>query len=189
VTTSQVERARGRPLDADRTPAIEAAALELLRSVGYDRLRMQDVAKRAGVGLATIYRRWATKQELMSDALRAQTAQLLPERTGDARADLTALLRALATHLSGDAGELIPGFLTAMRSEPELAATFHELVAEHVRELTRALVADVVGRDDPTLDLRADIGPSLLLFRSMFLGEPVDPDDVERIIDVVVGPR
>src|ERR1700694_89534 len=67
-----VERAApmGRPRAEDRTPAILEAAKELMGEVGYDRLRIQDVADRAGAGLATLYRRWPTKQALVAGAIR-----------------------------------------------------------------------------------------------------------------------
>ena len=57
-----VARPRGRRSEADREPLILEAANELLDEVGYDRIRVQDVADRAHVGIATIYRRWSTKQ-------------------------------------------------------------------------------------------------------------------------------
>ncbi len=183
-----VRRRRGRPLEADRSPAIQAAALELLGSRGYDHIRMQDVAERAGVGLATIYRRWPTKQRLVCDALRFHGHDLLPERTGDARADLEALFRALAAELSGPTGDFIPGFLAAIRSDPEVAEVFHEVVAAAISHVARDLVADVLGPDEPTLDVRADLGPSLLMFRALFLGVPVDPDEVGPIVQLVLAP-
>ena len=62
-------RPRGRRRAADREPLILDAASELLDEVGYDHLRVQDVAERAHVGLATIYRRWSTKQELVIAAM------------------------------------------------------------------------------------------------------------------------
>src|SRR5215831_12943753 len=64
--------ARGRPRSADLTPAILAAVIELIDEDGYDRLTIQDVADRAGVGLATIYRRWSTKRDLVVEALRSK---------------------------------------------------------------------------------------------------------------------
>ena len=129
---------------------------------------MQDVAERAGVGLATIYRRWPTKQRLVCDAVRFHGHDLLPERTGDARADLEALFRALAAELSGPTGDFIPGFLAAYGRTLRLAEVFHEVVAAAISHVARDLVADVLGPDEPTLDVRADLGPSLLMFRARF---------------------
>src|SRR5579859_7628960 len=85
----------GRPRAEDRTPAILEAAKELMGEVGYDRLRIQDVADRAGAGLATLYRRWPTKQALVADAICYHAEALLPPVLDDPRADLLAVYRAL----------------------------------------------------------------------------------------------
>jgi len=72
----------GRPRAADRTPPSSQAAKDLLGEVGYDRLRIQDVADRAGAGLATLYRRWPTKQALIADAIGHHADALLaPSKT------------------------------------------------------------------------------------------------------------
>src|SRR5690349_5398409 len=91
---------RGRPRATDRSPAILAATIELVDESGYDRLRVQDVATRAGVGLATIYRRWPTKQALFVEALRHKTVDL-PD-TGDVRADLVTIFAMMTDGLQGD---------------------------------------------------------------------------------------
>jgi AcrR family transcriptional regulator len=62
AATTSVAHRRGRPRVAARDAAILDATQQLLDELGYDRLRIQDVADRAHAGLATIYRRWPTKQ-------------------------------------------------------------------------------------------------------------------------------
>src|SRR5438874_13423297 len=59
----------GRPRDPSRDGVIRAAILRLLADVGYGALTMDAVASEAGVGKATIYRRWRTKQELVVDTI------------------------------------------------------------------------------------------------------------------------
>src|SRR4051794_21306007 len=76
---------RGRPRAADRDLTILQAATELLEELGYDRLRIQDVADRARVGLATIYRRWPTKQALVIAAMQAGSEARVPPETADPR--------------------------------------------------------------------------------------------------------
>jgi AcrR family transcriptional regulator len=60
---------RGRPRDAGADEAILAATIELLNDGGIANLSMDHVAKRAGVGNATIYRRWPSKEQLVIEAL------------------------------------------------------------------------------------------------------------------------
>ena len=150
----------GRPRAADRTPAILAAAKELVEEIGYDRLRIQDVADRAGVGLATLYRRWPTKQALMADTLRYKARTAFPAELDDPVADLLSLYRALSDELCGHKGEGIPGFLVALRSEPELAQVFRQEVLGPLRDRARASLCRIVGPDCPQLDLLVDLAPT-----------------------------
>jgi AcrR family transcriptional regulator len=59
----------GRPRDPSREAAIRAALLRLLGEVGYGGLTMDALAQAAGVGKATIYRRWRTKHDLIVDSI------------------------------------------------------------------------------------------------------------------------
>ncbi|MGH3637652.1 MAG: helix-turn-helix domain-containing protein, partial [Mycobacterium sp.] len=62
------QRTDGR-LDRSRDPAILDAAIAALTEHGYDATTMNDIAARAGVGKAAIYRRWTSKAALITDAL------------------------------------------------------------------------------------------------------------------------
>lgn len=61
--------ARGRPRDPALDTAILTAALELFVAQGISAMSIEQVAKRAGVGKPTIYRRWSTKEQLVADAI------------------------------------------------------------------------------------------------------------------------
>jgi AcrR family transcriptional regulator len=177
----------GRPRAEDRTPAILEAAKALLGEVGYDRLRIQDVADRAGAGLATLYRRWPTKQALIADAIGYHAAASLPPVLDDPKDDLLALYRAMSEKLCGG-GEVLPGLLAAFRAEPELAAVMREHVLTPMRERVRADLSRIVGADNPHLDLLVDLGPGLLMFRTVVLGELVATDEfLSTVIDLVTA--
>jgi AcrR family transcriptional regulator len=178
----------GRPRAEDRTPAILEAAKELMGEVGYDRLRIQDVADRAGAGLATLYRRWPTKQALVADAIRYHAEALLPPVLDDPRSDLMAVYRALTDKLCGEGGEVLPGLLAALRMEPELAAVVRDQVLRPMLERARADISRMVGPDNPHLDLLVDLGPGLLLFRTVMLGEVVATEQfLSTILDLIVA--
>ena len=179
--------ARGRPRAADRTPAILRAVIELIDEDGYDRLTIQDVADRAGVGLATIYRRWGTKKELVVEALRAKVVDL-PD-TGDPRADLLTIFTLMAKAFEGSGTQLVPGCLAVARDEPEILQALRDNALCGARAHLRMLIAREVGEDDPDLDLRADLGPGVLLQRAMLFGEPMDdPDELARLVAVALRP-
>ena len=175
----------GRPRAEDRTPAILEAAKALLGEVGYDRLRIQDVADRAGAGLATLYRRWPTKLALIVDAIRYHADVAFPPPLDDPRADLVAVFRAMTEKMCGG-GEGLPGLLAALRTEPELASVVREQVMDPLRARVRADLVQLVG-DHPQLDLLVDVGPALLMFRTVVLGEPAGDDLFAAVVDLVTA--
>src|SRR5438309_4073393 len=120
TTTGEGGRRRGRRLSEERSDHILGTVLDVLHDVGYDQLRMQDVADRACVGLSTIYRRWPTKQDVVRAALECERASSKFVTTGDARADVKHTLREIAEGLTGDGAQTFLGFLAAMRTEPEV---------------------------------------------------------------------
>jgi AcrR family transcriptional regulator len=180
---------RGRPLEADRTPAILDAVLELLHQTGYDQLRVQDVAEKAGVGLGTIYRRWPTKQALVIEAM--QCGRATEEKvfdTGDPKADLAATFKNMAQSIGAESGDVV-GFFASLRREPEIAEVFRTTKLANLRARLRALIAAARGvdSDDPALDMLTDLGPALLVFRIALVGDNTDVDALVRdIVDFVV---
>jgi AcrR family transcriptional regulator len=177
AVVTDVPPQRGRPRRAESTEAIVRAAFELLGEVGYDDLHMQTVAERAKVSLATIYRRWPTKQALIADAFRRIDPLEGLTDTGDPRADLAAGMRAYARSLTARcADRRCQNFFAVLRAEPEIAAAYADHVSERLRSRLREIIAKVVGPDDPFLDVRADLGPALLTYRAEVLGNLDDPD-------------
>src|SRR4029453_5721644 len=92
----------GRPRDPSRDGVIRAAILRLLAEVGYGALTMDAVASEAGVGKATIYRRWRTKQDLLvariSDLNRVEAST--PD-TGSIEGDLRSMMHQMVSMITG----------------------------------------------------------------------------------------
>ena len=158
-------RRRGRPLDPAVSRAALDATLTLLAERGYAGLHVADVAERAGTGLGALYRRWATKRELVASALRTLASTQRFPATDDPVADLRVGLEAIADALTTP----FAGLLADIVSDPELAEVVREtkivpLLADQ-RERLRRVVGDV-----PDLDARAELGPALILFRTLVLG-------------------
>ena len=180
-------RRRGRPRVAARDTAILEATQQLLEEVGYDRLRIQDVADRAHAGLATIYRRWPTKQALVIATMGNQAPDMPPE-SDDPLTDLHALLHKAVADLWGPRSHLLAGYLTSLRTDPELAAAFRASTLNEGRARLRGPIARIVGDRDPTLDLRVDLAPALLTFRVLVGDEPTDPNDtVRQLVALILG--
>src|SRR3954471_12231279 len=98
MTTSTADPPRRSPAGAavlrdDLTEAIRDAVLEELAAQGYGRLSIEGVARRAGGGKTTIYRRWNSKLQMVIDVVSAVAIQAMetPD-TGSLSGDLRAML-------------------------------------------------------------------------------------------------
>ena len=145
---------------------------------------MQDVAERAGSGTGAIYRRWATKEALVADAIRAYEDADLPH-TDDAIADLRSAID-LKVCSTIEQPDLLPSMVAAMRANDDIAAAVGE---RYTIEPIREAVARVVGADHPLLDLLAELAPAMALHRATFGRDRVDEaavtDDVLALVEVV----
>src|SRR3954454_23285949 len=113
----------GRPREARGGRAVITAALELMAEDGVQALRVDDVARHAGVGKATIYRRYRSKDQLVTEAVGALVNREIdiPD-SGSTREDLLVLMREAVELYSGTlAAKLIPGIVDEMSRNGELA--------------------------------------------------------------------
>ncbi|HEY4377168.1 MAG TPA: TetR/AcrR family transcriptional regulator, partial [Acidimicrobiales bacterium] len=173
----------------DRSDVILTSVLDLLKEVGYDQIRMQDVADRAGVGLSTIYRRWPAKQDVVRAALECDQAAEKFQITGDARADVKAFLTDMGESLSGDKAQTMLGFLATMRTDPEVGDVFRETMVNRMQEHLRTLLASELGDDFPDLDLRATAGPAILIYQAAVCGQPIEAEAMaERLTKLLFAP-
>jgi len=180
---------RGRRLSEERTDHILGTVLDVLQDVGYDQLRMQDVADRACVGLSTIYRRWPTKQELVRASLDCERATERYTVTDDPRADVRAFLRRLAEDLSGAGAQTMLGFVASMRSDPEMADFYRETKIARMHAHLRSRLAAELGEDFPDLELRAVAGPAILVYRAAICGQPIDAEAMAaRLTELLFAP-
>src|SRR5687767_4303129 len=104
--------------------AVLTATLELLAEAGYDTFSIDQVAARAGVHKTTIYRRWATEDDLIADATRQRSREQVPvPDTGTFHGDLRALARSVAANIrSPTVRMLTANVVAASSSSPELAS-------------------------------------------------------------------
>src|SRR3954469_20871643 len=98
---------RGRPRSSDAHDAILTSAVALIREVGYDDVTMEAIAQRAGVGKATLYRRWTAKEPLVVEAIGRIVSHVPIPDTGTMRADLRGLMRSAARMYADPATRLL----------------------------------------------------------------------------------
>ncbi|MFB8241922.1 TetR/AcrR family transcriptional regulator [Kitasatospora purpeofusca] len=184
-------RRRGRELET----AIFEATLDQLTSGGFARLTMEGVAGAARTGKAALYRRWASKVELVIDALDST----LPRPTdtpdfGSAREELRYLVESFASVSRSRAG----GALTAVMAEldHEQAQLFKDFIAQRMIEPTKGVILDILRRGAERGDVRpdaatplvADVVPAMLLYRVKVCGRQVGPEFVDQLVDEVLVP-
>ena len=169
------------------TAAIESAALAELAEVGYARMSMEAVAKRAGVGKAAIYRRWPSKQHLviaLVSAYATRAANLVS--AGSLYADVLAFLTATKHGLEHP---LVTPIILDLASEagrnPQLAEALRTTISEprraRVAELLRLAIARGELEADVDLDLALDFLAGPLAVRMLITRIPVDRHYVERL--------
>lgn len=188
-------RSPGR-LDRTRDPAILNAALQGVAELGYDRLSVDDIAARAGVGKAAIYRRWPSKAVVVADAIahwRRQQGSVEPPNTGSLRGDIETLVAMVPEF--DDAGlsliQVIVGVAAAAMHNPVLAAALDDLVLDPPRHVIRVLLDQALARGEipagRDLSLIPDVALGLNMLRVM-TGRPVDRVFVRRVLEDVILP-
>lgn len=184
-------RRPGRPRDARAEQAILDAAFDLIEEVGFSGLTVDAVAARAGVGKATIYRRWTSKEALVVAAAKGSKGG--PGEavdTGDLRADLIAAWRRTADHLRHERhGRVMPALVAEAATNPELAKLLHELSVER-RANIRRLVESAMARGDLSSEVDADLAVEMfvapLFYRRLVSGAPLNIADAEPVVDYLL---
>ena len=195
LSTTEMPRSSrgGRPRDPSRDGVIRAAILRLLADVGYGALTMDAVASEAGVGKATIYRRWRTKQDLVVDTISDLTrAEATAPDTGSLEGDLRALLHSLVGVISGPTGAATLSLLSTVPHHPALAAAFRS----GPLDVWKQAFGEVFARAEERGELAPGAGNSvaaettsaLMVQRWLLTGRPVDEAYADEVLDTVVLP-
>ena len=179
----------GRPRSEEAHQAILDATLELLAEVGFSALTVEGVASRAGVGKATIYRRWPSKLPLVVEAF-GRLPALEESDTGDLVSDLKRMLRAyLELFNATPLGAVLPSLAGERAHNPELGKLFDPVMRGRRRPLTRALERAVERGELPgdlDLDLAADLIVGPIAVRLFFTGGRIQPKIVDPIVDLAL---
>jgi AcrR family transcriptional regulator len=194
TTTSTETPARpGRPRD----PAIDKAILDAARDViaerGYTGASMDAIARTAGVGKDTLYRRWDSKQALVIQLLTAMADHHVPFREVDddpAYALFLFLRDIVRVNVDTGLGAVIAGVVGEAGRNPDLAAAFHQFWHER-REVSARVVRPVVGPStgDDELERILDHLLGSIYYRLLLTGDPVDDEHLwQLVLDILPHP-
>jgi AcrR family transcriptional regulator len=184
--------ARGRPRSQEADRAILTATVDLLAERGLDGMSIEEVAARAGVGKATIYRRWPSKGLLALDAFVVSFAeqQPLPD-TGTLRGDLVAALSAWVRAVTGTSmGRMLTGLIAEAQYDPELRAAWRDRVLEPLRAQYRIMLDRAAARGEIRLSVDQDVVLDLFFGSAqhrLLLGHlPLTEDFIDEVVDVIL---
>ncbi|WP_395296427.1 TetR/AcrR family transcriptional regulator [Kitasatospora hibisci] len=155
---------RGRPRSEAAEQAIFAAVEELMAGgTSLPELTIEGIAAAAGVGKATIYRRWPNKEALLVDMV-SRMEEPLPSTTGSVRGDLVAMIEYMRLRgLAKRSRWVLKAALGQMHSSPELHAAYRERVIKPRRQAARELVRRGIEEGELRSDLDEDLVGDLLV--------------------------
>jgi AcrR family transcriptional regulator len=190
VASTTAGRRPGRPRAAGVDEALLAATIELAGEVGISAMSMDDLAQRAGVSKATIYRRWPSKEALVLDALSSAIRPLDVVDTGSVRRDLEVFLAELVHRMrTGRTSDILPELIAASVRDPALRASLDEWVRQR-RQPLAAILRRAVDREELPADTDVEtlvdalMGP--LVYRRLLSHDPLDDRFVAGLLAMVL---
>src|ERR1700742_3583293 len=188
------QRSVGR-LDRSRDPAILNAALAALTENGYDATNMDDIAARAGVGKAAIYRRWSSKAALITDVLVYWRPDLRADDapdTGTLAGDIEALIERAVSHDNGlITNDLLLRVALEATRDPQLATAIDDLMLLRGGRQISIILARAVARGELAADRDWSMVANVLTAMSLLRvvnGQTVDAKFLRQVTDTLVLP-
>src|SRR5262249_7862302 len=150
-----------------------------------------DVAERAHVGKATIYRRYRSKDELVGAAVKSLVSEISIPDTGSTESDLRELMRSAVRVYRGSLeAAVMPGLVEAVSRDEELARAVREGFLRPRRAALAALLERGVKRGDLRrdldLELALDVLAGPLFYRLLITGGPIDNTLADGVTELVL---
>ena len=186
------KRPPGRPRSEHARVAILRSTLKMLQENGFADFTIEEVADRAAVGKATVYRWWPNKGALIADAFASSvTPDLHFPDTGSIDKDMSRQMRQLIKVFKGPQGRIVSAILGAGQSDPELIEAFRERFLRPRRREAYATLRRGILRGE----LRRDIDPDLLLdslygpiyMRFLIRHDRLTPEFIDRLCALVLA--
>lgn len=183
---------RGRPRDPEAAGRIKTAVAELLLERGYERMTVDDVAERAGVGKATVYRRWPSKDELAYDALAALLDVEVPTPdTGSMEGDLAQVYADLIGFLGTPRGVNFLRLAASESGRDERIGALYRQAVERRIELSmpnfRAAIQRGEVRADAELSAVCEAVLGVIVLRALIGTPPPTESDIPRMVELTMN--
>jgi len=190
VVTAAAQPKRGRPRAEGLDEVLLDVTLELAGEVGIHGMSMDDLAQRAGVSKATIYRRWPSKERLVLDALNRAMRPFDLIDTGSLRGDLDDYLRELARRMAtGKASDVLPDLIAASVRDENLRASLDEYI-RYRRQPLHTILSRGIERGELAADADVEVLIDVLIgpfvYRRLLSHDRLDDDFVARLLGAVL---
>ncbi len=168
----------------------------MLIETGYDGMTIDMVAARAKAGKATVYRRWASKAELVIDAVSCMKKSAidldhLPD-TGTLRGDLVATIKPHTIEDGERKLQVMAGLVSMLTRNPDLTEAANAALIEPRATVNRILMHRAAARGeippDCDIDTLSLVMPSMVAYRVLILKKPVDREFLISLVDGVLLP-
>ncbi len=191
LETEAVVRTLGRPRSPEADDAIRAAAVELFSEHGFEGLSVDEVAARAGVSKATIYRRYPSKVDLVVEAASCLAEQsAVNVDTGNLRDDLRGYARGMVKKLKGTAvGRMMPVMVFETRRYPELDQGYRRFIADRRARMRETLQRAIDRGELPAgtdIDLMGSMIVGPIFHRYLVSREPMTDAFADSLADAVL---
>ncbi len=171
----------GRPRSTQADEAILQATLELLAETGYDRMSIEAIAARAGVGKTTIYRRYTSKEEIVAEAIESRREEIQIPDTGSLWGDIDLIIEsAIATAFTPLGRQMVALIISTASSNPQFAQLYWTKYLKPRRDSFYIVIERAKARNeilaDTDSDLVFDLMSGIMLYAMVFkpTTEPVE---------------
>src|ERR1700746_3336080 len=182
-------KTRGRQRSEESEDAILCATLQLLKKKTLRDISMEEIARKAGVGKATIYKWWPSKAYVALDAFLRKTNRMVPTPdTGSVRRDILEQLRSVMVFYRSPAGHILGQFVAESQADKEFAALFRERFLKPRREaigviFDRGVERGEIGQNlDRELVLDFIYGPAI--YRMIVAHAPLDAKVADEMVSI-----
>jgi AcrR family transcriptional regulator len=183
---------RGRPRSEESEEAILEATIQLLSEKPLREISMEEIARKAGVGKATIYKWWPSKAYVALDAFLKKTNQMIPTSdTGSVKTDILEQLRSLMVFYRSPAGRILGQFIAESQIDAKFAALFRKLFLKPRRELVGVIFDRGVERGEIEQNLNRELVLDLIygpaIYRMIVGHGPLEKKLADEMVSILFG--
>jgi AcrR family transcriptional regulator len=181
---------RGRPRSEKSEKAILAATIRLLSKRPLRDISMEEIAREAGVGKATIYKWWPSKASVALDAFLRKANRMIPiPDTGSVRKDILEQIRSVLTFYRSPAGKILGQFVAESQLDKQFASLFRKRFLKPRREAAGVVFDRGVERGEIDKNLNRELVLDLIyapaIYRMIVGHAPLESRLADEMVSIL----